>query len=125
MPFLPVLPVTLGVTDALADPEPDELVELGGLLDVDVLLLADVLAELLTVEALVWLDVGAVLVADTDVLVTGGTTLRPALEKLDTGETAAEDCGRLVRTLVRPAWDAGFPGAAGPDGSLAWPARSR
>jgi hypothetical protein len=97
--------VVLGVPIALDDAEPVGLVELDVLTDaeVDALLLTDVLlGELLTLGALLELDLGAVLVAAADVLVTGGTTLRR--EKLDTAETL-EDAGRLVRALLCTAWE--------------------
>jgi hypothetical protein len=113
------------VAVVLDDVEPDELVELGALLDAeaDPVMLAEVLpAELLTVGEPLWLDVGALLVADIEVLVTGGTTL-PRV-KLDTADALPEDAGRLVCALLCPAWEAGLPGTVGPDGS-ARPARSR
>jgi hypothetical protein len=104
--------------DVLGEPEPvaeEEGVPLG----------AGLLAGVLAAEVRLRVTVGVLLAGEVEVLETGGTTLPPP-EWLDTGETTTEEVGTLVRTLLcSPTWEAGLPGTAGPDGSPAWPARSR
>jgi hypothetical protein len=117
------VPVPDGVLDE-AEPDPLGEPELVGSEEV-VPLGAGLLAGVLAAEVRLRVTVGVLLMAEVEVLETGGTTLPPP-EWLDTGETTTEEVGTLVRTLLcSPTWDAGLAGTAGPDGSPAWPARSR
>lgn len=73
--------------------EVEVLAEDDGLVEAEPLADGEVLTCELLGDALLWVGLGAELVADAEVLVTGGTTAAgpPPRERLDTGETAVEE----------------------------------